>query len=243
MDDDALDSAGRRVRRSRPGFAFTNASIGDSTTASGARDLNEEVDYLVQPAPSAAPPQPPSDVVAEEFNPATRMAAVRQRASQYEREYRLGLLHRMLMRNIPLDQIATDLGVSISQVYRDRDTLREKLRTESQGLDIDELIGDSKGYYDEAAALAMRAASMPNTPLPMKLAALRTGLAARNDMHRFFQTAGVYDVLRYRLSKDGDTVSDVRRLMERTDRMLNGEGEFSLKDADSDSASQEGIEL
>jgi hypothetical protein len=112
-------------------------------------------------------------------------------------------------------------------------------------LDIEEIIGDSKGYYDEAAAMAMRAASNSNIPMPMRLAAIRTALAAKNDMHRFFQTAGVYDVLRFRLAQDGTGMSDVKRLMENTERLLQGDAlEFSNATQEViDSGSHEELEL
>jgi len=240
---------GRRLRRHRSGFAFSSSSLSQSTATEGA-DPNElvEAHAVSLPVPTRptvdTPPTPstPSGN-ADEFNPRGRMEQVRQRASQYEREYRLGLLHRMMMRNIPLDQIAADLNISISQVYRDREELRRRLREEARSLDIEELIGDSKGFYEEAAALSLRAASMPSTPLPMKLAAIRTGLAAKNDMHRMFQTAGVYDVLRFRAAKDGTTGSDVRALMDRTERLLSGEDGLSLSDREADSGSEENIEL
>jgi hypothetical protein len=122
-----------------------------------------------------------------------------------------------------MDEIASQLGVSLATVYRDREELKTRLRGEARGLDIEEIIGDSKGWYDEAGAMAMRAASNSNVPMPMRLAAIRTALAARNDMHRFFQTAGVYDVLRFRMAQDGSGVSDVKRLMENTERVLNGD--------------------
>jgi hypothetical protein len=141
-----------------------------------------------------------------------------------------------------MDEIASQLGVSISQVYRDRESLKQQLRADAATLDIEELIGDSKGFYDETAAMAMRAASKSDLPMPMRLAAMRTGLAAKNDMHRFFQTAGVYDVLRFKLAQDGTGVSDVRRLMENTERLLSGEA-LSFGNTRADSGDEENIEL
>ena len=41
-----------------------------------------------------------------EYTPQARLRAVGQRSSEYEREYRLQLLHRLLLRNLPLDEIA-----------------------------------------------------------------------------------------------------------------------------------------
>lgn len=246
MDDTgSQEDRGRRIsRRRRTGFGFSNSDASDSTQSEGVGNINEMV-----AAQASAPIHTPSPVVAgtpsEEFNPQARLAQVRERSLQYEKEYRLGLLHRLLMRRIPMDEIAAQLGVSIATVYRDRDELRNKLREDARGLDIDEIVGDSKGFYDEVGAMAMRAASNSNVPMPMRLAAMRTGLAAKNDMHRFFQTAGVYDVLRFRVSQDGSGITDVRRLMENTERLLAGEKlEFSNAASEVvDSGSQENIEL
>lgn len=250
MEEDTGGQArGRRIsRRARTGFAFSNGGLSDSTSAEGAGDINEEVESMASTPVATIPPRPDATVAGapnEEFNPRDRLAQVGQRASQYEKEYRLGLLHRLLMRRIPIDEIASQLGRSVSQVYRDREELLARLREDSASLNIDELVGESKGFYDEAAAMAMRAASNSQAPLPMRLAAIRTGLAARNDMHRFFQTAGVYDVLRYKRAQDGSGASDIKRLMEQTDRLLSGERlEFSNAATEViDSGSHENLDL
>jgi DNA-binding Lrp family transcriptional regulator len=217
-------------------------------------DINEAVESMARRPSVSMPPRPeallpsPQTVAgnpSEEFNPRDRLSQVRRRATEYEKEYRLGLLHRLMMRRIPIDEIADQLGISVSQVYRDREELKRRLRSDARGLDIEEIIGDSKGYYDEAAAMAMRAASNSNIPMPMRLAAIRTALAAKNDMHRFFQTAGVYDVLRFRLAQDGTGMSDVKRLMENTERLLQGDAlEFSNATQEViDSGSHEELEL
>lgn len=248
-EDDNGQERGRRIsRRNRSGFAFSNSGLSDSTTTEGAGSVNDRVQEEAT-TPVQSLPVPTGDVVAgtasEEFNPRDRLAQVRGRASQYEREYRLGLLHRLLMRRIPIDEIASQLGVSVATVYRDREELRAKLREDARGLDIEEIIGDSKGFYEEVGAMSMRAASNSNLPMPMRLAAMRTALASKNDQHRFFQTAGVYDVLRFRMAQDGSGMTDVKRMMENTERILRGETmEFSNAMQEViDSGDQENLEL
>jgi hypothetical protein len=237
---------GRRIsRRGRHGFGFSGGGLGDSTTGARASSINAEVEELDEDLQEHVPHTENTPTViagspSEEFNPRARLEQVRRRSTQYEREYRLGLLHRLLMRRIPIDEIATQLGVSVSQVYRDREELQKKLREDADNLDIKELIGDSKGFYEESAAMAMRAASNTNVPMPIRLAAIRTGLAAKNDMHRFFQTAGVYDALRYRAGSNSGEQTDIRRLMETTERLLSGEDDFSNS---IDSGDEENIEL
>lgn len=223
---DATEERGRRIsRRQRSGFGFSNGGLSDSTTSEGVRDINAEVrEQAVAPVATIPPPNTTlAGTASEEFNPRDRLEQVRTRSGVYEKEYRLGLLHRLLMRRIPMDEIASQLGVSIATVYRDRDELKQRMREDARALDIDEIVGDSKGFYEEVAAMSMRAASNSNVPMPMRLAAMRTALASQNDKHRFFQTAGVYDVLRFRVAQDGSGVSDVRRLMDSTERVLNGD--------------------
>jgi transposase-like protein len=242
------ETVGRRISRRRSGFAFSGASVSDSTQQQGG-NINDGVERMVNTPPSSLPPPEPPQTIAgtpsEDFNPQGRLAQVRRRSTTYEREYRLNLLHRLMMRGVPLDEIANQLGISVSQVYRDRDELKERHRASSRSLDIDEIIGDSKGYYEEAGAMAMRAASKNDLPYAMRLAAVRTALAAKNDMHRFFQTAGVYDVLRFRKAQDGNGTSDVRRLMENTERLLSGGlGDLSGAVNDAiDSGDQENLDL
>lgn len=248
-DNQPGESVGRRIsRRGRSGFAFSSSGMTDSTSSEGVGDINEDVENLAAvPLPQLTAPQNSTlaGQPSEDFNPQDRLRQVRSRASEYEKEYRLGLMHRLLMRRIPMDEIASQLGISIAQVYRDRDELKRRLREEARGLNIEEIIGDSKGYYEEVSAMSMRAASNANLPMPMRLAAMRTALAAKNDQHRFFQTAGVYDVLRFRLAQDGSGMSDVRRLMENTERILQGDAlEFSNAASEViDSGNQENIEL
>lgn len=241
----------RITRRSRSGFAFSSASISDSTASDGGSNINAHVERAAlrpvssiparDPIPALSAPSDTTPPTPDDFNPRDRLTQVRTRAAGYEREYRLNLLNRLLMRGVPIDEIATQLGLSISQVNRDRAELGERLRADARGLNIDSLIGDSKAFYEEAAAMSMRAASASNLPMPIRLAAVRTALASKNDMHRFMQTAGVYDVLRFRLAADGTGVSDVRQLMMNTERILSGQQpDFSTPE---NSGNEEHIEL
>lgn len=237
-DTPSPDAVSRRTRARRAtGMSFSSGGLSDSSSGSSVagddddleheahpEDLNERVRSAIPP-PRPLPEQDPAAASrelqnAEEFTPRARLAQVGGRASEYEREYRLGLLHRMLMRNLPLDEIAAQLGVSISTVMRDRTELTTRLREVSKGLDVESLIGNSKGFYEEVQAMAMRAASSSNTPMPMRLAAMRTALASHNDMHRFFQASGVYDVLRFRKSAGAGAQNDIQRLMSLTEDLL-----------------------
>ena len=233
-DSSAGDPRRRMVRR-RAGMAFSGGGLSSSSSGSSVADTDDDLEaapadlngeVLSRAVATPLPPPEEPDLTQldphdDDYTPSNRLSSVRARSSEYEREYRLQLLHRLLMRNLPLDEIATSLGVSVSTVLRDRKELTERLRAAAKELDIDVMVGNSKGFYEEVQAMAMRAASNRNTPMPMKLAAMRTALASHNDMHRFFQAAGVYDVLRFRRGASEGQVSDIQRLMALTDELLS----------------------
>lgn len=234
------ESRPRRRRRRPSGMAFSRSGMSASSHAEGAgsdadldpnddgldADLNEEVTQQAAAIASTHPPQEPELAderlyveQEEEFTPANRMREVGQRGSGYQREYRFKLLHRMLLRNVPLDKIAEELNLSVSQVRRDRASLYKRVREEAKELDINHLIGDSVGFYNEVMSMALRAASLNKTPVNMKLAAMRTSLSARNDMHRFLQAAGVYDVLKFKAAEEQGSGDDISKMVKLT-RML-----------------------
>lgn len=225
----------RMVRRNGAGMSFSGGGLSQSSQGGGVADGEDEVEGAVEDlnaavAAAAVPAvrvtdDDQSEMVrnannAEEYTPNQRLAQVRSRSSEYEREYRLQLLHRLLMRNLPLDEIAAQLGVSVSTVMRDRTELRTRLREAAKELNIEEMIGDSKGFYEEVQAMAMRAASNGNVPMPMRLAGMRTALAAHNDKQRFYQAAGVFDVLRFKQGAGTGAQTDIQRLMALTDELI-----------------------
>lgn len=232
-------------------------------------NLNERVRALAAEPPLMA--QQPDDMPEDDsgVNPRQRLNDVAMAGSAaYAKEYRLSLLHRLLMRNVPLDQIARQLRVSLSTVEKDRAELGRRLREKAKQLNIDELIGNQMGVYDEIRAMSMRIASAGGdqaVPHAIKLASMRTALAAEADRTRFLNTAGVFDVLRYRRSEDGEELSDIEMMMRRTDEMLatimaeedgdptapkrvsrsrrNGHGKLTFDDRDSSNSSDEVVEL
>lgn len=253
MADDAKEPREARrlfVRRSR-GARFSRAAAREEGTP---RDFDDEVDEAIDPESvdrhvRARASQPPTlerytePGVPGAPDPRQRMFDVAASGSAaYSKEYRLNLLHRLLLRRIPLDQIARQLGVSISTVEKDRAELKKRLREVARELDIDEMIGNQSGLYEEVSGLALRIASNntgdDRAPLAMQLAAMRTALAANADKTRFYQSAGVFDALRFRRSETGDSVSDVQLLMQRTQAMLQELAEsggfqaFDSNDAD-----------
>lgn len=262
----------RVVNRRSGGMAFSGGGLSNSTAGVGNLgaedndedfDLNEAVAERVSAPRRAAAPQPADDPddtervtlrppanqpdnLGEAITPRIRLAQVRARSTDMEREYRLQLIHRMIMRNIPKDQIADQLGISVRQLERDQKELTTRLRQASKDLDIETIIGHSRGFYEEVQAMSLRMASQNETPTPMKLAAMRVALASHNDMHRFYQAAGVYDVLRFRKGAEGGAITDIQRLMDFTDEMLveaRREGRNQDPLGDFSSAEQEIVDL
>jgi len=232
MAQDDANTPQRRVvlRRGRQGGGFGGGGVRGSGPVQGMprshheedevddaidpHRMNQAVRTLPAPGPQGGPPPDDPD------NPQNRLFQVAAAGSSaYAKEYRLQLLHRLLLRRVPLDQIARQLGVSISTVEKDRAELKKRLREAARELDINEMIGNQTELYDEISGMGLRIASS-DAPTPMKLAAMRTSLAANADKARFYQSAGVFDVLRYRRSEDGSSISDVHQLMENTERML-----------------------
>lgn len=201
-------------------MSLSTEARGSSDIEGDYPDLNDAVSEIAdRPEELDAPPQ------------GDNLSGVRERASNYIKEFRLQLLHRMLMRRIPLEEIAAEMKLSVHTIMRDRTELYKRLRGEAQNLDINHLIGDTMGFYNEIQGMSLRTATAKKTPTNIKLAALRTALSAKNDMHRFLNAAGVYDVLRYRVADD-NAGDDISKLMEMTEALLKSDGEFeeSLKE-------------
>ena len=186
-------------------------------------DLNERVHSLPPPLPAPPTEQPDDDPLSgDDVNSMRRMAEVALAGSPtYAKEFRLDLLHRLLMRKMPLDAIARTLRVSVSTVEKDRVELKKRLRQTARELNIDEMIGGQLAFYDEAQSLSLRLASTSTTPTPMKLAAIRTALASNADKARFLANAGVFEVLSFRRNEEGADLSDVQILMQQTAEMLS----------------------
>lgn len=226
------------VRRNRGAF-----SSGTSTRSESLRAPAQEVDevddavdpeamrdrivnnaqaYNPAPPPQARPAAGAVGTDSDIPDPRARLNQVSMAGdSNYSREYRLSLLNRLLMRKVPLDLIAQQLQVSVSTVQKDRVELKKRLRQVARDLDINEIVGTGQEFYDEMAGMAMRIAGSNDTPTPMKLAAIRTTLAANADRSRFLAAAGVFDALQFRRADDGSGVSDVQMLMEETRNMFS----------------------
>ena len=121
-----------------------------------------------------------------------------------------------------MDQVADQLDVSVRTIQRDRIELYSRLREAAKKFDLNHFIGDMMGFYGEASAMAMRAASNTKTPINHRLAAIRTASGARRDMTRMLDNAGVFDVVRYKPEKERGN-ADIRKLTDVARRLLGDE--------------------
>ena len=228
-------------RRTRRRAGSSRGSLDDDGAP---RSLSEEVAAQAQTeAEDNAAPLPAQTEQDLDFTPQSRLREVGERGGGYDREYRLQLLHRLLMRRIPLDQIADQLGVSVQTVYRNRQDLYKRLRAAAKQLDIHDFIGDTLGFYNEVTAMALRGASSGKAPLNIRLAALRTALASKDHMVKFLSEAGVMDALKYMPDKNEDK-GDLERIVEMTENLLKTdmEGESGIELPEGDTGLDDDLE-
>lgn len=243
--DENDDISPRRLRTRRRGFGQGTSTKSESLHTSDNDYDDDEVERAVDPAEVRRSVEARASVPYVPPSPGSPRALINEALSSgntvYARELRLTLMHKMLLRKVPLSKIAETLGVSISTAEKDRAELKKFLREEARKLNIDEIVGNQNAFYDEVSGMAMRVAGQTGgeaaVPVAMQLAALRTALAANADRNRFYTSAGVYDALRYRKADDGSNVSDVQQLMEGTrallDQMASGGFEnFTFNDPD-----------
>lgn len=215
----------RRARNGGGGFGGGSSARSDGYPTTGSTEAEpDEVDNAIDPdaqpgyavaRPAGQPPDPDTN------NPRARLQAVQMAGSPaYAKEHRLRLMAKLLMRGVSLDTIAQQLQVSISTAERYRAELKTRFREDSRKLNIDEMIGSNLAFYDEVTEQGLRLSSAGDVPAAMKLAALRTSLAANADRTRFLNSAGVFDALRFKQAEDANQMSDVQALMARTREAL-----------------------
>lgn len=227
------DGPARRnaLRRARGGGSggFSSGSLTQSESLRTEHEVQDETD-LEEPdlnaqvranVPRLPPPTTSEEGVDDGGENRRRLfEAAMAGDPTYARDQRLHLINRLLLRGVSYGAIAQELGVSVGTVRNDVTELRRRHRERAVGLDINELIGSQIAFYDEATAVSLRIVSQQDMPTPMRLAGVRTALAAKADQTRFLTNAGVFDVLQFRRAEDGTNLSDVQMLMARTEEIL-----------------------
>lgn len=146
----------------------------------------------IPPLPEAPPPMPDPNA-----SPSQRLNGVATNASPYYAEYRLRLVHRMLMRNLPLDMISAQLQVDLPTLHKMRRELYTRLAYEAQTINRYEIAGKTMAFYDEVQGVALRMADEANAKPYVKLQALQTALSAQADRQRFLTASGFWSSAPY----------------------------------------------
>lgn len=228
--------ASRRSRRRRP-LASTSLPRGrtpehydglqggdaEDTVADPNDRIDSAIDSLVDSTNGGEDdPEVLSAAEASALSPKERLAYVHRTSPEYHKEYRLKLVHRMLMRNIPLDEIARQLDVSVRTLQRDRAEIYRRMRAQAGSMNLNEFVGDTVAFYKEMRALMLRIASSSETDMNKRLAAGSRAMQAQKDMAAVMNAAGVFDVLKFK-AEDQDQDSELAQLLALTKDFLENE--------------------
>lgn len=153
------------------------------------------------PEPPEAPPahvalrgavrNPYSDVAYQRPDPAQAEALAAENA--YRREHELRLVHRMLMRNATMPQIANALDKALPYVLALRHELERRLAAEAANINVMAHSASSIGFYREVRGIALRNVDAEGMGHRDKARYMTLALAAENNLHRFLQATGFYD--------------------------------------------------
>jgi hypothetical protein len=114
----------------------------------------------------------------------------------FQKEYKMRLMHRMLVRQLPMDLIAQALGCSVRNAYYLREALFAQLREEASNKDLPTYVGMTDGFYNDVIGMCMRMASSTKASDVRKLGALQVALQAQRDRQHFYDLVGFHDVLK-----------------------------------------------
>lgn len=158
--------------------------------------------------------------------------------SKFDKEYRLKQVYSLLLRNMPVNDIAEELGVSAHTVIRDRKELYSRLREEARRIDVHGLIGETVAFFNETQAEAMIHALNTKNSVQQRLQALRSAVESRTNLVKFLQIAGVFEQLPYHPDKEKET-SSIKELLNLTRSILGTDGGEELEEGLSEEDSED----
>lgn len=151
----------------------------------------------------------------------------------YKREAELKLLHRLLLRDATIPQIANALNQSVTYVMALRHELERRHAAEAANLDAMAHSGKTISFYREVRAVALRRADDNQISHMERVRYLSTAITAENSMHKFLQVAGFYDAAPMRpqtpTTPEDDEMSELSkafRVMLDPDAFLHEMGEL-----------------
>ncbi|WEV89305.1 hypothetical protein H10PHJ05_4 [Aeromonas phage HJ05] len=142
----------------------------------------------------------------------------------YQLEYKLKLMHRMLLRGLPFTAIAQALQVSPRQANALRKQLYARLRHEATRMDMPLHVGNSIAFFNEVKQQALQMATKNDIDPKARVGALNVALEAHKDNIRFLQLIGAYDAHPIKWAHDGDAaVEKANALQELAEMFLSGD--------------------
>lgn len=123
----------------------------------------------------------------------SRKNAHNYRLNDEQREARLVLLHRLLIRKIKPEEIRAQLQISTAMYYKLKDQLEARMRLDVSKVDVPYLIGDTLAFYDEVRSMSLTISSQASVKdMRVKLTAMQVALRAEQDKNSFLTSCGVY---------------------------------------------------
>ncbi|WP_439813831.1 hypothetical protein [Zavarzinia sp. CC-PAN008] len=172
------------------------------------------------PEMGSPPPLPGRDAT-----PGERIQHVARHAPEYLTEYRLTVLHRLMLRQLPLEMIAHTLGCSVRFVFRLRKELCARLVSDASGLDPYEIGGRAVAFYEENRAAFLRIADDGNQPIRTRMRALAQARGANNDLQRFLHVSGFWQANPMdpkKAKKEAETAAKAEDLIQQMMRLVAG---------------------
>ena len=115
------------------------------------------------------------------------------RLDDEQKEARLVLMHRMLIRKVSAEDIRKALNVGVAMYYKLKSDLDARMRLDVSKVDVPYLIGDSLAFYDEVRSMALTMSSSSAIKDPrVKVSAMQVALRAEQDKNQFLTACGVY---------------------------------------------------
>lgn len=142
----------------------------------------------------------------------------------YQLEYKLKLMHRMLLRGLPFTAITSALQMSPRQATALRKQLYARLRHEATRMDMPLHVGNSIAFFNEVKQQALQMATKNDIDPKARVGALNVALEAHKDNIRFLQLIGAYDAHPIKWAHDGDAaVEKANALQELAEMFLSGD--------------------
>lgn len=178
--------------------------------------------------PGPTPAARPSDDTPPDAGATAAMVAANRLANlastpEASNEYRLKLLHRCLLRQLPLDLTAQTMGMDVRGVMRLREELHAQFKREVAQKDIYSFVGNTDGFYNDVIGTMMQMMSDSTSPASKRMMAAQVALQAQRDRVHFFDLVGFYDVVKITPSTVGtldDNQDKAQRLIEMSEQIM-----------------------